>query len=202
MQPAPIKRICIYCGSSPGALPEYAAAARRCGTVLAERKLTVVYGGGNVGLMGIVADAALAAGGEVIGVIPRKMIARELGHHGVTSLIPVNSMHERKQKMADLSDAFLALPGGIGTMEELFEAFTWLQLGLHHKPVGLLNVSGFYDRLVGFLAHMRNERFLKPQHLESLVVEDTIERLLDRFAQFTPQPVGKWIDRKPPGPKP
>ena len=164
--------------------------------------MTVVYGGGNVGLMGILADAALAAGGEVIGVIPRKMIARELGHHGVTSLIPVNSMHERKQKMADLSDAFIALPGGIGTMEELFEAFTWLQLDLHHKPVGLLNVSGFYDRLVEFLAHMRNERFLKPQHLESLVVEDTIERLLDRFVQFTPQPVGKWIDRKPPVAKP
>ena len=114
--------------------------------------------------MGILADAALAAGGEVIGIIPRRMIARELGHAGVTSLIPVDSMHERKQKMADLADAFLALPGGIGTMEELFEAFTWLQLGLHHKPVGLLNVAGFYDRLLEFLAHMRGQRFLKPQH--------------------------------------
>jgi hypothetical protein len=119
-----MKRVCIYCGSSPGSLPEYAAAARHCGTVLAGRGLTVVYGGGNVGLMGILADAALAAGGEVIGIIPRRMIARELAHAGVTSLIPVNSMHERKQKMADLADAFLALPGGIGTMEELFEAFT------------------------------------------------------------------------------
>ena len=147
--------------------------------------------------MGILADAALAAGGEVIGIIPRKMIARELGHAGVTSLIPVNSMHERKQKMADLADAFIALPGGIGTMEELFEAFTWLQLGLHHKPVGLLNVAGFYDPLLEFLAHMRDQRFLKPQHLETLLVEETVERLLDRFARFDHQPVGKWIDRTP-----
>ena len=165
-------------------MAEYADAARRCGTVLAERRLTIVYGGGNVGLMGILADAALAAGGEVIGVIPRKMIARELGHHGVTSLIPVHSMHERKQKMADLSDAFLALPGGIGTMEELFEAFTWLQLGLHAKPVGLLNVAGFYDPLLAFLAHMRGQRFLKAEHYETLLVEDSVERLLDRFDRF------------------
>jgi uncharacterized protein (TIGR00730 family) len=152
--------------------------------------------------MGILADAALAAGGEVIGVIPRRMIARELGHTGVTSLIPVNSMHQRKQKMADLSDAFLALPGGIGTLEELFEAYTWLQLSLHHKPVGLLNVAGFYDRLVEFLAHMRGERFLKPEHFENLLVEDTVERLLDRFARFNHQPSGKWFDREPPPSKP
>jgi len=191
-----MKRVCIYCGSSPGLLPEYAAAARHCGTVLAGRGLTVVYGGGNVGLMGILADSALAAGGEVIGIIPRKMIARELGHAGVTSLIPVDSMHQRKQKMADLADAFLALPGGVGTMEELFEAFTWLQLGLHHKPVGLLNVAGFYDRLIEFLAHMEGQRFLKPQHLASLLVEDNLERLLDRFTRFNYQPVGKWMDRK------
>jgi hypothetical protein len=163
--------------------------------VLAGRGLTVVYGGGNVGLMGILADAALAAGGEVIGIIPRKMVARELAHAGVTSLIPVNSMHERKQKMADLADAFIALPGGIGTMEELFEVFTWLQLGLHHKPVGLLNVAGFYDPLLEFLAHMRNQRFLKPQHFETLLVEDTVEPLLDRLARFNHQPVSKWIDR-------
>ena len=153
-----------------------------------------MYGGGNVGLMGVLADAALAEGGEVIGVIPRRMMARELGHAGVTSLIPVDSMHQRKQKMADLADAFLALPGGIGTLEELFEAFTWLQLGLHHKPVGLLNVEGFYDRLIEFLAHMRGHRFLKPQHFESLLVDDDVERLLDRFARFNDQPVGKWMD--------
>ena len=146
--------------------------------------------------MGILADAALAAGGEVIGVIPRKVIARELAHTGLTSLIPVHSMHERKQKMADLADAFIALPGGIGTMEELFEVFTWLQLGLHHKPVGLLNVAGFYDRLLEFLAHMRDQRFLKAENLEYLLVEDSVERLLDRCAQFKHQPVSKWMDRK------
>lgn len=191
-----MKRVCIYCGSSPGSLPEYAAAARQCGTVMAQRGLAVVYGGGNVGLMGILADAALAASGEVIGVIPRRMIAHELGHARVTSLIAVDSMHERKQKMADLSDGFIALPGGIGTMEELFEAFTWLQLDLHHKPVGLLNVAGFYDRLVEFLDYMHSQHFLKQEHLETLVVEDTIERLLDRFASFNYKPIGKWIDRK------
>lgn len=164
--------------------------------------MAVVYGGGNVGLMGILADAALAAGGEVIGVIPRKMVARELGHNGVTSLIPVNSMHERKQKMADLADAFVALPGGIGTMEELFEAFTWLQLDLHRKPVGLLNVAGFYDRLVEFLAHMRDQRFLKPEHFQTLLVADDVESLLDRLARFNHLPLGKWFDREPTARKP
>ena len=183
-------------------MAEYAAAARHCGTVLAGRKLAVVYGGGNVGLMGILADAALAAGGEVIGVIPRRMIARELAHERVTSLIPVDSMHERKQKMADLSDAFIALPGGIGTMEELFEAFTWLQLDLHHKPVGLLNVAGYYDSLIEFLAHMRGQRFLKAEHLDTLLVDDNVETLLDRFSRFDHKPLGKWIDRQPTAPKP
>ena len=197
-----MKRVCIYCGSSPGSLAEYADAARHCGTVLAERRLTIVYGGGNVGLMGILADAALAAGGEVIGVIPRRMIARELGHQRVTSLIAVDSMHERKQKMAELSDAFIALPGGIGTMEELFEVFTWLQLDLHHKPVGLLNVSGFYDHLLEFLAHMRGQRFLKPEHFETLLVDENVETLLDRFAHFDHQPIGKWFDIIPTPRKP
>jgi uncharacterized protein (TIGR00730 family) len=197
-----MKRVCIFCGSSPGSLPEYATAARQCGSVLAQRGVTLVYGGGNVGLMGIVADAALAAGGKVIGVIPRRMVARELAHGSLTTLIPVNSMHERKHKMAELSDAFLALPGGIGTMEELFEAFTWLQLGLHNKPVGLLNVAGYYNALLEFLAHMREQRFLKPHHLDTLLVEDSIESLLDRFARFNHQPEDKWIDRQPPLPKP
>jgi uncharacterized protein (TIGR00730 family) len=193
-----MKRVCIFCGSSPGLLPEYAEAARSCGAALAKRGLTLVYGGGNVGLMGIVADAALAAGGKVIGVIPRRMVARELAHGSLTSLIPVNSMHERKHKMAELADAFLALPGGIGTMEELFEAFTWLQLGLHNKPVGLLNVAGYYDALLQFLGHMREQRFLKPHHLDTLLVAQDIEDLLDRFASFTHRPEDKWIDRQPP----
>ena len=191
-----MKRVCIYCGSSPGALPDYATAARQCGTLLARRGLAVVYGGGNVGLMGIVADAALAAGGEVIGVIPRRMIARELAHGGVSSLIAVDSMHERKQKMADLADAFIALPGGIGTLEEMFEALTWLQLDLHRKPVGLLNVAGYYDALLDFLDHMQNQRFITPEHCESLVVDNTIEGLLDRLARYQHLPLGKWIDRE------
>jgi uncharacterized protein (TIGR00730 family) len=197
-----MKRVCIFCGSSPGSLPEYATAARRCGTILAQRGLTLVYGGGNVGLMGIVADAALAASGEVIGVIPRRMVARELAHGGVTSLIAVDTMHERKHKMAELSDAFLALPGGIGTMEELFEVFTWLQLGLHNKPVGLLNVAGYYNALLEFLSHMRSQRFLKPQHFDTLLVEESVEGLLDRFARFNHKPVGKWMDRQPRAVKP
>ncbi|HQE88825.1 MAG TPA: TIGR00730 family Rossman fold protein, partial [Verrucomicrobiota bacterium] len=148
-------------------------------------------------LMGILADAALAAGGEVIGVIPHRMMARELGHERVTQLITVDSMHARKQKMAELADAFIALPGGIGTLEELFEVFTWLQLDLHHKPVGLLNVAGFYDRLVDFLAHVSGQRFLRPEHFEALIVEATMERLLDRFARFNHPPTGKWADKKP-----
>ena len=192
-----MKRICVYCGSSPGSLAEYATAARHCGGVLANRKLTLVYGGGRVGLMGIVADAALAAGGEVIGVIPRRMIDHELAHGGLTTLIPVDSMHERKHKMAELADAFIALPGGIGTMEEFFEAFTWLQLDLHRKPVGLLNVAGFYTRLLDFLTHMQRHCFLKAEHLASLAVEEDPEALLDRLARFTPQSLGKWFDRKP-----
>jgi uncharacterized protein (TIGR00730 family) len=151
--------------------------------------------------MGILADAALAAGGEVIGVIPRQMIARELGHDGVTSLIPVNSMHERKQQMADLADAFIALPGGIGTMEELFEAFTWQQLGIHVKPVGLLNVAGYYNALMEFLVHMRGQRFLKAEHFDVLLVEESVERLLDRLASFNHRPVAKWMDTQPRTPK-
>lgn len=152
--------------------------------------------------MGMLADAALAAGGEVIGIIPRKMIARELAHQRVTSLIAVDSMHERKHKMAELSDAFIALPGGIGTMEELFEAFTWLQLDLHQKPVGLLNVAGYYDRLLDFLAHMQSQRFLKAEHLETLFVDENVETLLDRFARFDHKPIGKWFETIPPAPKP
>lgn len=190
-----MQRLCVYCGSSPGLLPEYSATARRCGELLAARGLGLVYGGGNVGLMGLLADAALAAGGEVIGVIPRVLIERKVAHPGVTSLIAVDTMHERKQRMAELSDGFMALPGGIGTMEELFETFTWLQLGFHRKPVGLLNVSGFYDSLLHFLAHMQGQRFLKPEHLESLQVAADPEDLLTRMAQFIPSPSSKWLDR-------
>ncbi len=155
-----------------------------------------MYGGGKVGLMGILADAALAAGGEVIGVIPRKLMDREVGHRGLTRLITVDSMHERKARMAEMSDGFAALPGGVGTMEELFEAFTWLQLGYHRKPVGLLNVSGFYEPLLEFLAGMERARFLKPEQRAMLLVEGDMEKLLDRMAAFGPGTVEKWMDRK------
>jgi uncharacterized protein (TIGR00730 family) len=186
-------RICVYSGSSFGASPEYAAAAAAFGTACARRGLGIVYGGGGVGLMGVLADAALAAGGEVIGVIPRVMIAEERAHHGLTELIPVESMHERKQRMAQLSDQFVALPGGVGTLEEVMEILTWLQLGLHLKPVGLLNVGGFYDPLLQLLDQMRDEQFVTPAHRAMLTVERDAETLLDRLAAtrhtLIPKPV-------------
>src|SRR5512140_538022 len=175
-----MKRVCIFCGSSSGGSVEYTELARHCGKVLADRGLTLVYGGGNVGLMGVLADAVLEAGGEVIGVIPHRLVNRELAHNGLSSLIRVGSMHERKQKMAELSDASIALPGGIGTMDELFEIYTWLQLRFHHKPVGVLNAGGFYDLLLQFLDHMVRERFLKPQNRDLLLVDSDFSTLLDR----------------------
>ncbi|HYG34564.1 MAG TPA: TIGR00730 family Rossman fold protein [Clostridia bacterium] len=192
-----MKRICIFCGSNSGTLKEYSLAAEACGRLLAKRGLTLVYGGGNVGLMGILADAVLEAGGEVIGVIPRKLIEKEVAHHGISSLIPVDTMHERKFRMAELADAFVALPGGIGTMEELFEAFTWSQLGFHTKPVGLLNTAGFYEPLLAFLRQMEQQRFLKPEHLETLLVHHEFEALLDKLADSKPSGEGKWIDKAP-----
>lgn len=191
-----MKRVCVYCGSSPGKNPAYAEAAKLCGQILAQRGLELVYGGGNVGLMNLVADGVLANGGRVIGIIPKFMASRELAHHGVTELITVHSMHERKLKMAEMADAFIALPGGIGTLEEIIETFTWLQLDLHSKPVGLLNVAHFYDPLLSFLQHMRDERFLKPEQFDLLLVDDSPARLLDRMAAFKHTAVGKWIDRQ------
>ena len=190
-----MKRICVYAGSSPGARPEFTATARLLGTLLAQRGIGVVYGGGNVGLMGALADAALAAGGEVIGVIPHALAAKELAHPGVTQLHAVETMHERKARMASESDGFIALPGGIGTIEELFEALTWLQLGLHTKPVGVLNVCGYYDRLFDFLATMETERFIRGEHRSMLLIETSAEVLLDRLLGFTAPDVGKWLDR-------
>jgi uncharacterized protein (TIGR00730 family) len=178
-----MSRICVYAGSSFGASPEFAKTAATFGTTCARRGLGIVYGGGSVGLMGILADSALAAGGEVIGVIPRAMVAEERAHHQLTELISVESMHERKFRMAGLADAFVALPGGIGTLEEVIEIFTWLQLGLHLKPVGLLNVCGFYDLLLEFLAHMRDERFLTSAHRSMLAIESDADSLLDRLAR-------------------
>jgi len=191
-----MKRICVFCGSNAGARSEYAEAARALATVLAERKLGIVYGGGNVGLMGVLADAALARGGEVIGVIPQKLVDKEVAHRGVTELRIVETMHERKALMNDLSDAFLALPGGFGTLDEFFEVLTWSQLGFHGKPCALLNVAGYYDGMLAMLDHAVTERFLRPAHRELVIADTDPLRLLQRLSAFAPAPKGKWSDPK------
>jgi uncharacterized protein (TIGR00730 family) len=190
-----MRRVCVYAGSSPGRDPAYAAAAADLARLLTERGLGVVYGGGRVGLMGLLADAALAAGGEVIGVIPQDLMDREVGHGGLTELRVVGSMHERKALMAELSDAFVALPGGAGTLEELIEIYTWSQLGLHAKPMGVLNVRGYYDGLQRLLDHAVHEGFLREQHRAALHVAAEPAELLERFAGWEPSGVGKWLDR-------
>jgi len=191
-----MKRICVFCGSNAGARSEYAEAARALATVLAERKLGIVYGGGNVGLMGVLADAALARGGEVIGVIPQKLVDKEVAHRGVTELRVVETMHERKALMNDLSDAFLALPGGFGTLDEFFEVLTWAQLGFHGKPCALLNVAGYYDGMLAMLDHAVTERFLRPAHRELVIADTDPLRLLQRLSAFVPAPKGKWSNAK------
>ena len=188
-----LRRVCVYCGANPGRDPVYAEAARAMGAELARRGIGLVTGGGRVGLMGVVADAALAAGGEVTGIIPEALMRKELAHAGLTELVVTTSMHERKAKMAELSDGFVALPGGLGTYEELFEIWTWAQLGWHGKPCGVLNAAGFYDRLVAFLDGSTEAGFLKPQHRAMLVVESDPERLIDRFEAYTAPAVTKWI---------
>jgi len=190
-----MKRLCVFCGSSVGSNPAYAEAATTMGTLLAKRGIGLVYGGGNVGLMGVIADAALAAGGEVIGVIPQALADREVAHHGVTELRIVDSMHTRKAMMADLSDAFLAMPGGVGTFEEFFEAITWTQLGLHRKPCGLLNVAGFYTPLALFIDQAVSDGFIKPVHRAAIVVDDDPARLLDTLTTIDIPDVPKWIKR-------
>jgi uncharacterized protein (TIGR00730 family) len=190
-----MKRILVFCGSSPGARPEYAASATQLGRLLAERGLGLVYGGASVGLMGAVADAALAAGGEAIGVIPRRLVEREIAHAGLSELHVVDSMHERKALMAELSDGVIALPGGSGTLDELFELFTWSQLGLHRKPIGLLDVAGYWQPLLAFLEHAVNERFLRAEHRDTLLVERDAAALLDRLGSFEHRAHDKWLDR-------
>ncbi len=179
----PLARICVFCGASGGANPQYAAAARELGTLLAEKRITLIYGGGRAGLMGTVADAALEQGGQVIGVITRLLQNRELQHTGVTSLHVVETMHERKMMMANLADAFIALPGGLGTLDELFEILAWAQLGIHHKPVGLLNTLGFYDLLAHFLDHVEREAFLRLNHRTTLMSADTAATILEKLAR-------------------
>jgi uncharacterized protein (TIGR00730 family) len=189
-----MRRVCIYAGSNPGADPAYANAARALGAFLADRGIGVVYGGGKVGLMGVIADAALAAGGEVIGVMPQALIDREIGHPGLTELKVVDTMHERKALMAELADAFIAVPGGIGTLEELIEVYTWSQLGIHDKACGVLNVRGYYDGLIAFLDHAVTAAFLRPQHRAVLSVAEDPAELLDRLADYEPPRVAKWLE--------
>ena len=192
-----MRRVCVFCGSSPGARPAYAEATAEVARLLAGEGIGVVYGGGHVGLMGVLADTAMAAGGEVIGVMPQALVDREIGHTEISELRVVGSMHERKALMAELADGFVAVPGGIGTLEELIEVYTWAQLGLHDKPCGLLDVEDYFSGLVGFLDHAVDERFLREEHRGMLIVEREPRALIERLAQFEPRAVTpKWLDRE------
>ncbi len=184
--PRPISRLCVFCGASAGGDERYAADARALGAALAQRRITLIYGGGRAGLMGAVADAALAAGGQVIGIITRLLQNRELEHKGITSLHVVETMHERKMMMANLADAFIALPGGLGTLDELFEILAWAQLGIHAKPVGLLNTRGYYDSLLAFLDHVEHENFLRLQHRTAIVNSPDPAGIIDTLATAQP----------------
>ena len=191
-----MRSICVFCGSNVGKSEVYTEAARALARVVVGERMKLVYGGGNIGLMGVLAEAALAAGGHVIGVTPRSLLEKEVVHSGLTDLRVVSSMHERKALMAELSDAFIALPGGLGTLEEMFEVLTWAQLGYHRKPCGVLNVGGFYDGLTDFLDHAVAERFLKPEHRAMLLVESDPAALVARLKTHRPPEVDKWIDRR------
>jgi uncharacterized protein (TIGR00730 family) len=191
-----MRRLCVFAGSSNGAKLSYVEAARDLGHTLARRHVGLVYGGARVGLMGVVADAVLARGGEVTGVIPRRLAAKEIAHEGLTDLRVVESMHERKMAMADLADGFVALPGGLGTCEEFFEVWTWAQLGLHRKPCGLLNVDGYWDPLLTFIEHSIEERFVKREYRRMLFVSALPDALLESFEGYVPPAVEKWIGRE------
>ncbi len=189
------RRIAVYCGSTSGVGNRYLDTAREVGTYLAEHGVDVVYGGGRVGMMGAVATAALAAGGKVYGVIPEKLKTKEIAHDELTELHVVDGMHTRKTMMASMADAFIALPGGWGTLEEIFEVVTWTQLNYHKKPVGLLNVHGYYDHLVGFLDHAAAEGFIRPIHRPLLSCADTLPNLLDKMSKTIVPDLGRWIDK-------
>ncbi|WKJ89269.1 TIGR00730 family Rossman fold protein [Methylomonas montana] len=189
----PINSICVYCGSSPGRREAYATAAFGLAEALVSRNIRLVYGGAGIGIMGMVADRVLKLGGQVIGVIPKALAHKEVAHPNLTELHVTSSMHERKMRMAELSDGFIALPGGIGTLEELFEIWTWAQLGFHDKPCGLLNVAGYYDALIQFLDHVLAEQFVKPHHRGMLIMETDPNLLLDRYSNYQPPAVKHWL---------
>lgn len=190
-----MKRVCVFCGSSPGAKPEYAEAGRLLGQMLVRKNIGLVYGGANVGVMGELARTVLDAGGEVIGVMPRKLVESEVAFKELPDLRVVDSMHERKALMAELSDGFIALPGGLGTLEEFFEVLTWSQLGLHQKPCGLLNVCQHYDKLIGFLDHLTDEKFMSSDHRDLILIDEDPKVLIEKFVSFVPSDDDKfaWI---------
>jgi len=190
-----MKRICVFCGSNNGITTVYSEAARVMGLVLSRRRIGLVYGGGSIGLMRVIADTVLREGGEVIGVIPEALATKEVAHRGLKDLRVVGSMHERKALMVELSDAFIALPGGYGTLEEFCEVLTWAQLGLHRKPCGILNVKGFYDPLLSFFDHALSEGFVREVHRSLILVDEDPERLLDKLIDYKPPVLDKWIDQ-------
>ncbi len=189
-----MRRICVYCGSSSGKQPQYGEAAQALAIEFLKREISLVYGGASVGLMGTIADTVIQGGGEVIGVMPRSLVEQEVAHQGLTELKIVDSMHARKATMLDISDGFIALPGGLGTIEELFEMLTWSQLGLHQKPCALLNVESYFNQLIAFLHHATSEAFIKQIHCEMLLIETVPQRLLDRMATYQWKKVAKWIE--------
>jgi uncharacterized protein (TIGR00730 family) len=190
-----IKSLCVYCGSSPGATPHYADAARALAKEMVNDNIALVYGGGKVGLMGAIADEVMRLGGDATGIIPKALMEKEVGHPGLTRLHIVKDMHERKAMMAELSDGFIAMPGGIGTLEELFEVLTWAQLGFHQKPIGLLNTQGFYAGLIKFVEHLVRERFLKAEQAALLMHEADAAALVARFKSYRPHYRGKFLDQ-------
>lgn len=192
-----LKRLCVFCGSNRGTLPEYTSAVRSLGRELADRQIGLVFGGGGVGLMGEIADAVLDAGGQVVGVLPHSLGSKEIAHPDVEDIRIVGSMHERKALMSELSDGFIAAPGGYGTLEELFEQLTWGQLGIHRKPCGLLNVAHYFDPLLAFLDSSAQQKFIRPQHRETLLAADTAEDLIAQLETYQPPQVDKWLDFEP-----
>ncbi len=191
-----MKRLCVYCGSRSGGRQDYTIVARQLAHVMVNKGIDLVYGGASVGIMGKIADAVLEEGGDVTGIIPKGLFVKEVAHTGITELIEVSSMHERKSLMAELSDGFIALPGGYGTIEELFEIITWSQLGMHNKPCGLLNICRYYDNLIGFLDHAASEQFINEINRSILLVDECPVALLEKFEVYKAPETGKWIDRK------